>query len=202
PSGGEVLSRLRTHPMPVPKPAPAAPFVGRAAEQAELRRAFDDSRGGRGVILFVHGESGVGKSALVRRFLDEIDADGVVLAGRCYEREEVPFKAFDGLVDALSRHLSHLDPVVAALLLPRDAALLAKVFPVLRRVPAMTEVVESKIKVPNPQEVRTRAFAALRELFSRLTERSPLTLFVDDFQWADADSLALLRDLMHPPDAP
>jgi tRNA A-37 threonylcarbamoyl transferase component Bud32 len=203
PSGVEVLSRLRSQPAPTATPrGPAAPFVGREAEKTELRRAFDDSRAGHGVLTFVHGESGVGKSALVRRFLDGIEHDGVVLAGRCYEREEVPFKAFDGIVDALSRYLAHLDPVVAALLLPRDAALLARVFPVLRRVPAMGEVIESKIKVPNPQEVRTRAFAALRELLSRLSERSPLVLFVDDFQWADADSLALLRDLMHPPDPP
>jgi len=203
PSGMEVLSRLRTqHAPPVARRTPAAPFVGREAEITELRHAFDASRAGRGVISFVHGESGVGKSALVRRFLEAIDHDAVVLAGRCYEREEVPFKAFDGIVDALSRYLAHLEPVVAALILPRDAALLARVFPVLRRVPAMAEVVESKVKVPNPQEVRTRAFAALRELLSRLTERSPLVLFVDDFQWADADSLALLRDLMHPPDPP
>ena len=204
PTGQEVLSRLRTHtaPAPVTSATPAVPFVGRTEELGTLRAAFNDSRGGHGVICFVHGESGLGKSALVRRFLDTLDPETVVLAGRCYEREQVPFKAFDGIVDALSRHLAHLEQVVAALLLPRDAALLARVFPVLRRVPAMAEVVESKLKVPNPQEVRTRAFAALRELLAKLTERSALALYVDDFQWADADSLALMSALMHPPDAP
>jgi tRNA A-37 threonylcarbamoyl transferase component Bud32 len=204
PSGREVLARLRTQAAPatVTPAMPTTPFVGRAKELSTLRAAFDAARGGNGVICFVHGESGLGKSALVHRFLDSLDPGTVVLAGRCYEREQVPFKAFDGIVDALSRHLAHLEQVVAALLLPRDAALLARVFPVLRRVPAMAEVVESKLKVPNPQEVRTRAFSALRELFAKLAERSPLALFVDDFQWADADSLALMSALLHPPDAP
>ena len=213
PSGSQILARLGTaSASSAPAPSVEAgsitagvPFVGRRRERAALARAFEDSRTGHGVILALHGESGLGKSALVRTFLQSLRADEpyvVVLSARCYEREELPFKAFDGIVDALSRHLSHLETVAGALMLPRDVELLARVFPVLRRIPAMAEVVESRLKVPNPQEVRTRAFAALRELLTRLAERSPLVLFVDDFQWADADSLALLRDLMHPPDAP
>ncbi|MGE5187106.1 MAG: serine/threonine-protein kinase, partial [Acidobacteriota bacterium] len=76
-----------------------APFVGREEELAELRRAFTDSRRGR-VAVLVHGESGVGKSTLVRHFTDELAAgDAVVLTGRCYERESVPYKAIDEIVD-------------------------------------------------------------------------------------------------------
>jgi tRNA A-37 threonylcarbamoyl transferase component Bud32 len=212
PNGAQILARLgtdlRVGPAPAAAPEPATggnPFVGRESELAALRGAFEHSRTGHGVILALHGESGLGKSALVRTFLQSLRTDepyAVVLSARCYEREELPFKAFDGIVDALSRHLSHLQTVASALMLPRDIELLARVFPVLRRIPAMAEVVESRLKVPNPQEVRTRAFAALRELLTRLAERTPLVLFVDDFQWADADSLALLNDVMHPPDAP
>ena len=51
------------------------------------------------------GRSGVGKSALMRRFLsdlrDRLD-EPVVIAGRCHERESVPYKAVDGLVDGLA----------------------------------------------------------------------------------------------------
>ena len=180
-------------------------FVGRQGELAALRTAFDDVRRGSGVTLFVQGESGIGKSALVRHFLDDLesaDSSIVILSGRCYEQEQLPYKAFDGIVDALSWYLSHIDSVVAARLLPDDAALLARVFPVLRRVPAMSGVEEPRNKVHNPQELRTRAFAALRQILSRLAKRRPLVLFVDDFQWAEADSLALLVDVMHPPDPP
>ena len=39
--------------------------------------------------------------------------DAVVLSGRCYERESVPYKAFDGIADRLSRYMNGLDPVTA-----------------------------------------------------------------------------------------
>src|SRR5439155_13703948 len=87
-------------------------------------------------------------------------------------------------------------------LLPRDAALLARVFPIVRRIPAMSQAVEPLQRVLDPLEVRIRAFAALRELLQKMVERGPLALFIDDLQWADADSLALLGELMHPPNAP
>ncbi|HJZ87298.1 MAG TPA: AAA family ATPase [Polyangia bacterium] len=212
PSGREILARLGVAaPAGDGKSAPSLsslsqgqPFVGRARELLALRAAFADRLGG-GVAVFVHGESGLGKSALVRHFLDRLEADrtgALVLAGRCYERESVPFKAFDGLVDVLSGYLAHLDPVDSALLLPYDTALLARVFPVLRQVGSVARLRPPSHKLPNPQELRARAFAALRELLSRLAEQKPLVLFIDDFHWTDADSLALLGEVLHPPDAP
>jgi eukaryotic-like serine/threonine-protein kinase len=181
------------------------PFVGREPELAELREAWDACRppGAHAVTVFVHGESGIGKSSLVRRFLrdlEAVDANVLVLSSRCYEREALPYKAFDALVDALSRHLSRLEPQQAGAFLPQDAAILARLFPVIRRVPAMARVGEARVQ--SPQELRTRAFSALRELLTRLAESRPIALFIDDFQWADKDSLALFSHLMYGAHAP
>jgi predicted ATPase len=57
-------------------------------------------------------------------------------------------------------------------------------------------------EVANPQELRRQAFAALRSLLRRVAAREPVILVIDDLQWADSDSLALLEDVMRPPGEP
>jgi hypothetical protein len=181
-----------------------APFVGREPELAVLREAFDDVGAGRTVTVYVAGESGVGKSAIVRRFVEglpAIDPDVVVLAGRCYERDSVPYKALDGVVDALSRYMRRLSKVDAAALVPRRGALLPLVFPVLGRVEVLAQAPRQDASL-DPQELRARVFQALREVFVRIGERRRMVLTIDDLHWADADSLALLGEILCPPDAP
>jgi hypothetical protein len=58
------------------------------------------------------------------------------------------------------------------------------------------------LEVRNPQEARARMFELLRALVRNIARERPLVLAVDDLQWADADSLALLGELLRPPDAP
>jgi eukaryotic-like serine/threonine-protein kinase len=182
----------------------APPFVGRLDERAQLRAAYAAVAAGRAVSVLVQGESGVGKSALVRRCIDEFEAQGaLVLVGRCYEREAVPYKTIDRVIDALSRFMAQLPVEEAAALLPRGAALLADTFPVLRRVKAIATAprmsTEGRL---DPQEQRSRMFAALRELLGRVADRRALVVVIDDLHWADDDGLAMLAEILRPPDEP
>ena len=208
PTGEQILQRLggakpRRSTAAAAAPSRPAPFVGREAHLAALRVAYDATRGGHAAVVYVRGGSGMGKTALVRRFLDSLrPEDAVKLSGRCYERESVPYKAFDSLVDALSQHLKKMPSAQAEALLPRDILALAKLFPVLRRVEAIAGARRRVLEIPDSQELRRRAFGALRELFGRMSDQKPLVLFIDDLGWGDVDSAALLGELLRQPDPP
>jgi serine/threonine protein kinase len=177
------------------------PLVGRDKDLRALHEAFVAARG-RCVTVRVSGRAGTGKSAVVQRFLDDLVDSGqaVALRGRAYEREVVPYKAVDSVIDALSHYLSKLEQERPDLPLPGDAWALARLFPVLRRVPRIAEMQEQAIA--DPHRLRRRAFVALRDLLGSLANVKPLVLFVDDAHWGDADSAALLLELVRPPHAP
>jgi hypothetical protein len=204
PSGQEVLRWLGAagSPPELGIGAPvgnAAPFVGRSAELAQLHDALEEAEESA-VAVVISGESGIGKSALLRRFVDGLDSQVRVLAGRCSERETVPYKAIDGVVDAASRLLSCLSPPDAVLFLPRHIAALAQVFPVLSWIESRTG--DASATEVEPRALRTRAVGALRELLLRLASTQRLVVTIEDFQWADVDSLVLLEEVMRPPDPP
>jgi len=208
PGDGEVLRRLGAiGPAPgsvAPAPAHPSVLIGRDAELEQLEEAFAAVRGGSGVATYVCGPSGIGKTSVVRCFVERLEGDGraLVLSGRCYERESVPYKALDGVVDHLSRVLKELPREEVEPLLPAEVPALARLFPVLQRVEAIALMPTPDREVAEPLERRRLAFTALRELLGRMSARRPLVVFIDDLQWADLDSVALLDDLLRPPAAP
>lgn len=117
-------------------PPPPRRFVGRELEMGMLREAFDETLRGDCVVVGVTGESGLGKSTLVRHFGEIVAAEygAVVLSGRCWERETMPYKAVDGIIDALARWIARLPRGEARGILPPNAMLLAQAFPSLRPI--------------------------------------------------------------------
>jgi hypothetical protein len=158
--------------------------------------------GGETVTVRVRGGAGMGKSTLVQRFLDDLQSSGEaeILCGRAYERESVPYKAVDSLMDSLTRLLVRMEDVEGPIATPRHASALAMLFPVVRRVPSLSALID--VSVDDAHRVRRRAFGALRELVNTLARRRPLVLYIDDVQWGDVDSVALLHEVMRPPHAP
>jgi eukaryotic-like serine/threonine-protein kinase len=211
PDGNEILRRLGSRAAgiaarrrPSGSRSQDTPLVGRAEHAAVLRDAFATAtREGKAVTVLVHGRSGMGKSILIGRVTRELvrERAAVVLAGRCYERESVPYKALDSLIDSLSRHLAQLPRHEVDALMPRDVLAVARLFPVLRRVDSV-KAAPRRIAAPDPHELRRRGLAALRELLARMADRRPLVLTIDDVQWGDLDSTMLVLDLLRPPDPP
>ncbi len=188
--------------------ADGSSFVGRADELATLGRLLDQARDtSQGSLVLLHGPSGMGKSAVAAAFAREvrIQPSALVLSARCHQREALPFKALDGIVDGIAEHLNQMPPTVVARLMPRYARQLANIFPVLGDLggaPRAGAVAQAAAPALEPQEARRRALLALRELLVRLGESRPVLLIIDDLQWSDEDSLVALGAILGAPDPP
>ncbi|HEX3772692.1 MAG TPA: AAA family ATPase [Polyangiaceae bacterium] len=202
PTGEDVLQRLEAdRPTPISVTV-EAPFVGRQEQLDALRAAFDASVAKDApVVVMLKGRAGMGKSALASRFLGTLSSrpDVLVLSGRCYEREAVPFKAVDQVVDELSRWLARLPEDEAFALLPPRIGALARLFPVLRNARIVADAPDIDSDVVEPLEVRRRAFAALKDLLGAIAGQRALVIHIDDLQWGDADSVQLLEAMLSTP---
>ena len=212
PRGEEIVARLnredesglRSTPPAAPSTNSLRPFVGRKPQIEVLDQAFEASIRGEPVVVLIAGRSGMGKTVLAQRFLSRVSQQRgtLVLSGRCFEREALPFKGMDSVVDDLSRYLTSRAPRQISGALPPGLHYLARVFPVLRAVPCLGNLALPEPEIAEPIELRKRAFAALKELLFALGAVSRLIVHIDDVQWSDIDSLVLLEELLRPPNAP
>lgn len=202
----QLRQRLSLDIVPARKPTrpETRPLLGRQAELDWLEQALQLSRRGLPQVLFLEGRSGLGKTTLVQHFLREVrqTPSAVVLSGHCYQREALPYKAFDAIIDGLSRFLSRLPEASAAELLPRNRRALTSLFPILDRVPII-DAWASLAQLPAPPaQLRERAFSALKDLLGRISDQGPLVLHIDNLEWGDRDSAELLLRLCSAPDPP
>ena len=201
-TGDDIARTLRELGLDVADPGGSAisarnAFVGREPELEALRDTFRRHRRDGATLVRVEGPSGIGKSELLWHFTAEIGSshDALVLRGRCHPQESVPYKAFDALVDALCRTLAAWPESRVAAVVPRNAGALLRIFPafagidVIARAPKGDEAVE-------PQLTRRRGFEGFGQLLSALATERPIVLSIDDLQWADADSILLLHELL------
>lgn len=202
PPAGEVLARLAGGGAAASAPVPAS-FVGRARELAALAAACAPASPPQPLVVCVSGVPGIGKSALLRRFLGDLEgeAEVLVLRSRCHQQESVSYKALDPIIDALSRELLRWPRAEAEALHLPHAAQLMQLFPVLARVPALAASGGLGERL-DPVEFRRRGFAAFRTLLARVAAARRLVVWIDDLQWGDADSALLIGELLRPPEAP
>ena len=183
----------------------AVPVTGRTKQVQLLESSFREfEQGDLARTVFISGRSGEGKTLLAEYFLNRYRSNDryTVLSGRCYDRESVPFKAIDTLIDALARYLRSSTDAGQSIVFSPDMAFLAELFPVLKRVDAIAHLPSAQLENIEVEAVRNLAAAALRSLFGEISKRTTLIIFIDDLQWGDADSSHLLLNVLRPPDSP
>ncbi len=165
----------------------SARFVGRTSELAELEAALLDAAAGRPSLVFVAGESGMGKTRLLGELEARAREEGVrVLHGDCVEvgEGELPYAPLVGVLRPLARDG---DPVLDALP-PAVRAELARLLPALG----------DQAAAPAPPEEgagQGRVFEALLHLLVALGAEAPVLLAVEDVHWADRSTRAFLSFL-------
>ncbi|MCB0877151.1 MAG: AAA family ATPase, partial [Solirubrobacterales bacterium] len=161
-------------------------FVGRGPELARLRQPLVDGDS-LPAVCFLAGESGVGKSRLLRELIAAVADDDVrVLGGSCVElaEGEMPYAP---LVAALRPLHRTCEPVLGELS-PESRAHLARLSPEIGG--ADTAATESE-----RGEAQLWLFEAFLELLARLAAEAPVLLWIEDIHWADSSTRAFLRFL-------
>jgi class 3 adenylate cyclase len=166
------------------------PFVGRVRELARLEAALARAEEGAGAVAFVTGEPGIGKSRLVAELAARARERGArALTGRCFEGEGArPYAPF---AEALDAYVAEVDrEELLADLGPYGSELVALTPRLRARLPELPELPRL-----GGEEERARLFYAVSELLRAASKRAPLLVVLDDLQWADGATIALLRYL-------
>ncbi len=189
-----------TNPQPAPDSAGggalfsgSAPFVGRQHELDQIAEALREALTGRGRILLLSGEPGIGKTRLADEATAAAARAGVtVLWGRCWESGGAP--AYWPWLDVLSNLACGLDDSTLTKTLGDGAMLLADLLPELRdRVNHSGALVGAA--PPNPDEARFRLWRAVAALVRCATADKGILVVIDDLHSADRASLLLLHFL-------
>jgi tetratricopeptide (TPR) repeat protein len=163
-------------------------FVGREREIAELTAGLEDARSGKGRLLLLAGEPGIGKS----RLADEVAARArergfTVLWGRCWEAGGAPI--YWPWVQAIRTYLREVDATTVRDQLGAGAAEIAQMIPELRELfPDLPRPADA-----DPEGARFRLFDRVATFLHEAAGSRPILLVLDDLQSADTPSLLLLR---------
>jgi predicted ATPase len=163
--------------------------VGRSEEGAQLTAAFDAAATGRGLLLCVAGEPGIGKTTVVDDFLLRLGAaqpDLRIARGRCSERL-AGTDAFLPFVEALSSLLHGERSDTAAHAMP----LLAPTW-YSRLAPLMSDPSTSVAAAAARGATNDRMKPEIAALLQELSRTSPLVVSLEDLHWADASTVELL----------
>ncbi|UCB60054.1 MAG: tetratricopeptide repeat protein [Candidatus Bathyarchaeota archaeon] len=161
-------------------------LIGRDQETKLLMRYLESALDGKGTTVFIYGEAGIGKTRLVNEFLDFADKTGAkILGGGCLSGAAVPYFPF---TEAFNSYISTIGDAKMKTALTKHLGITGWL-----RGPKIAKESDAAEIFSNPAIERDRTFEATATALLRLSAHEPTILFLDDLQWADHLSLALIH---------
>jgi len=196
----KILGAHFTIPLPVAqtqvKPSPRRgslerpPFVGRESEMEALRGWWERAMQGRGGMVLIGGEAGVGKTRLIEEFAATVRwSGGMVARGRCYEPERMlPYQPLVEILRDLILQEGHAAPALPAWVRNELTRLVPELGTSPFQPPASSD--------PHQSERQTILFHAIATFLHHFASRTPLLIVLEDLHWATDSMLAAIHYLV------
>jgi tetratricopeptide (TPR) repeat protein len=165
-------------------------LIGRSAELTALHSLIDQAESGKGQVVLVSGEAGIGKSRLAAEAKTYATAHGfIMLQGKCFTSDRsCPYAP---LLDLLRSHFATSSSQEVTTEMGSLVTVLSPLLPDL--LPLSSDL--SSLPPIDPEQEKRRLFSSLTQLFLRLATRQPELLIVEDLHWSDQTSLDFLHYL-------
>jgi tetratricopeptide (TPR) repeat protein len=164
-----------------------APLVGRESELGRLKEAWSHARGGRGEVVLISGEAGIGKSRLLRELRREVAHEVWLECSCAAENQSTPLRPISELVQSWDVDVEQL--------LEEHGYDLSQTMPLFAAYLSLPHAERyTPLRLP-PDRQKELALGAIVGLFLRVAEERPLVLAVEDLHWGDPttiDFVALL----------
>ena len=168
----------------------ASDFIGRRQELALLSAALEDALSGRGQLVMLAGDPGIGKTRLAQKLASNAQSLGVqVLWGWCYEHAGAP--PYWPYVQPIRNHIETVDAHRLTAQMASGGAAIAEIVPELReKLPEL-----GPLSAAEPEQARFRLFDSVATYLKNVSQEQPLLFVINDLHWADDSSLLLLEFL-------
>jgi class 3 adenylate cyclase len=191
-------------PRPVTEPPSRTPLAGRERELARLGAAVADLRAGRGQVVLVMGDAGLGKTRMLAELLSLAGEDVTWLEGRCVSYGAgSPYGPFVELLRTwLGVEETDTELAVRTKLRARAGALLGaaqdRTLPYLGLILSirLEQDVERELLALSADELSDRVQDAFARWAEALGATRPLVLAIDDLHWADRTTRDLAERLL------
>jgi len=165
-------------------------FIGRQQEMAVLADALDDALSGRGQMVMLAGEPGIGKTRLAQELASRAESLGAqVLWGWCYEHAGAP--PYWPYVQPIRAYVESADAQQLSSQMGSGGAAIAEIVPELRA--KLSDL--GQPAAAEPEQARFRLFDSVATFLKNAAQSQPMLFVVDDLHWADESSLLLLEFL-------